>query len=188
MLDHMFALDLPVLEKVLRPVLVYLFLVIAFRVAGKRELGQLNAFDLVVILTLANVLQNAGIGDDTTVTGGVIGASSLLLVNYLVVRFVLNHPKIDRFIEGEPTKLVENGQILPEALHKELLTEPELVAALRRQGIGDVREVAVAYLETGGTISAIPKRPTPAEAAEETIEAALARIEATLHRLEARAG
>jgi uncharacterized membrane protein YcaP (DUF421 family) len=188
MLDHMFALDLPVLEKVLRPVLVYLFLVIAFRLAGKRELGQLNAFDLVVILTLANVLQNAGIGDDTTVTGGFIGAGSLLLVNYVVVRFVLSHPTVDRLIEGEPAKLVENGQLLPEALHKELITEPELVAALRRQGIGAVSEVAVAYLETGGTISAIPKRPTPEEAAEATIEAALSRIETALNRLEARAG
>jgi uncharacterized membrane protein YcaP (DUF421 family) len=91
MIDHTFALDLPVLEKVLRPLVVYLFLVIAFRLAGKRELGQLNAFDLVVILTLANVLQNAGIGDGNTVIGGFIGAASLLLVNYVVVRFVLSH-------------------------------------------------------------------------------------------------
>lgn len=186
MFEHMFALQIPLLEKVIRPVLVYLFLVGAFRLAGKRELGQLNAFDLVVILTISNVLQNAGIGEDNTVVGGFVGAASLLIMNYIVVRYVLSHPKVDRIIEGEPTVLIRDGAILHDACAHEMITEPELLAALRRQGVAEAADVALAVLETGGTISVIPKRPTPAEAAEQTIEATLARLEASLARLEAR--
>ena len=187
MLERMFGLDLPVLEKVLRPLLVYLFLVVAFRLAGKRELGQLNAFDLVVILTLANVLQNAGIGDDNTVLGGFIGAGSLLGVNYVVVRFVLKHPLLDRLIEGQPTTLVRDGQVDQAALRRELITEPELLAALRRQGIAQVTDVKTATLETGGAISVIAKQAAGEESDRARLTAALARIEAALQRLEARA-
>ncbi len=172
MLEHMFHLQLPLLEKILRPVLVYLFLVVAFRLAGKRELAQMNAFDLVVLLTISNVLQNAAIGEDNTVLGGVIGAASLLAVNYVVVRLVLSHPRIDRLIEGEPSLLIRDGRVLADALERELITEPELLAALRRQGVAEASDVALAMLETGGTISVVPKRPTPEEREEQTIEAA----------------
>src|SRR2546428_7091637 len=98
----MFVLALPVLEKILRPVLVYFFLVIGLRLAGKRELAQLNPFDLVVLLTLSNTVQNAIIGEDNSVTGGVLGAATLLLVNFLVVRFLYRHERIDQFVEGAP--------------------------------------------------------------------------------------
>src|SRR5213083_378426 len=91
----MFVLGLPVAEKVIRPVVVYAFLVIGLRLAGKRELAQLNPFDLVVLLTLSNAVQNAIIGDDNSVTGGIIGAGTLLLVNYGVVRFLFEHEKLD---------------------------------------------------------------------------------------------
>src|SRR5437764_2875683 len=99
-LHHMFVLGLPVAEKILRPIAVYLFLIAGLRLAGKRELAQLNPFDLVVLLTLSNTVQNAIIGDDNSVTGGVIGATTLLLVNYLVVRFLYRHRALDQFIEG----------------------------------------------------------------------------------------
>src|SRR6202047_250379 len=108
----MFVLGLPILEKILRPVVVYAFLVIGLRLSGKRELVQLNPFDLVVLLTLSNTVQNAIIGDDNSVTGGIIGATSLLLVNYLVVRFLYNHRKLDQLVEGESCFLIQNGQIL----------------------------------------------------------------------------
>src|SRR5881409_1693854 len=98
----MFHLGLPVLEKMLRPVLVYAFLVVGLRLAGKRELAQLNPFDLVVLLTLSNTVQNAIIGDDVSVTGGIIGATTLLLVNYLVVRFLYRHQELERLVEGDP--------------------------------------------------------------------------------------
>ena len=100
----MFVLALPVAEKILRPIVVYFFLVIGLRLAGKRELAQLNPFDLVVLLTLSNTVQNAIIGDDNSVTGGIIGAATLLLVNYLVVRFLFRHEKLDRLVEGEATR------------------------------------------------------------------------------------
>src|SRR6266700_2412887 len=98
----MLVLALPVAEKILRPIVVYFFLVIGLRLAGKRELAQLNPFDLVVLLTLSNTVQNAIIGEDNSITGGIIGASTLLLVNYLVVRFIFKHRRLYQMIEGSP--------------------------------------------------------------------------------------
>src|SRR5215212_11916999 len=99
-LQEMFRLTVPLAEKMLRPIVIYVFLVIALRIFGKRELAQLNPFDLVVLLSLSNTVQNAIIGDDNTVTGGLLGAFTLLLVNYLVVRFLFKHKRLDQIIEG----------------------------------------------------------------------------------------
>src|ERR1700730_1408016 len=120
-LSDMFYLTLPWAEKVLRPILVYVFLIVGLRLAGKRELAQLNPFDLVVLLTLSNTVQNAIIGDDNSVTGGIIGASTLLLVNYLVVRFLYSHDRLDRLVEGEPCFLIQNGQVLEHRITQEVL-------------------------------------------------------------------
>src|SRR5437879_3924617 len=125
----MFVLALPVAEKILRPMAVYFFLVIGLRLAGKRELAQLNPFDLVVLLTLSNTVQNAIIGDDNSVTGGVIGASTLLLVNYLVVKYLYRHEKLERFVEGEPAVIIENGVVQTDRLKCELITLGELETA-----------------------------------------------------------
>src|SRR5450432_3571450 len=103
MLTDMFVLKLPILEKILRPILVYFFLVILLRVFGKRELAQLNPFDLVVLLSLANTVQNAIIGDDNSVIGGMIGAASLCAFNYVVIRFMFKHRRLDQIFEGTPT-------------------------------------------------------------------------------------
>jgi uncharacterized membrane protein YcaP (DUF421 family) len=111
MWKDMFVLGLPVLEKILRPVFVYAFLVISLRLSGKRELVQLNPFDLVVLLTLSNTVQNAIIGDDNSVSGGIIGASSLLAVNYLVVRFLYDHRKLDQLVEGRADVLIQGGKV-----------------------------------------------------------------------------
>src|SRR5579863_3837989 len=119
MLNSMFHLPLPVLEKVLRPILVYIFLVIFLRIFGKRELAQLNPFDLVVLLSLSNTVQNAIIGDDNSVSGGLIGAFTLMAMNYLVVRFLFRHRRLDQLIEGKPATLVEHGHVLRNALAKE---------------------------------------------------------------------
>src|SRR4051812_40443142 len=94
-LHDMFILGLPIVEKVLRPILVYVFLVSGLRLAGKRELAQVNTFDLVVLLTISNTVQNAIIGDDSSVTGGIIGAATLLIVNHVVVRYLFRHPALD---------------------------------------------------------------------------------------------
>src|SRR5437764_13784130 len=125
-LADMFVLMIPVAEKILRPVVVYVFLVIGLRLAGKRELAQLNPFDLVVLLTLSNTVQNAIIGEDNSVTGGILGAVTLLAVNYLVVRFLYTHEKLDRLIEGEPDVLIEDGVVNMDRLKKEFITRAEL--------------------------------------------------------------
>src|SRR2546425_7150084 len=112
----MFVPALPVLEKILRPVIVYFFLVIGLRLAGKRELAQLNPFDLVVLLTLSNTVQNAIIGEDNSVTGGLIGAATLLGLNYVVIRFLYGHERLDRLVEGECEILIENGIVQQDRL------------------------------------------------------------------------
>src|SRR5437899_9897979 len=129
MLHDMFFLGLPILEKIVRPIIVYFFLIVGLRLAGKRELAQLNPFDLVVLLTLSNTVQNAIIGEDNSVTGGLIGATTLLVVNYAVIRFLYGHEKLDRLVEGDADILVENGIVQHDRLLKELITLHELEAA-----------------------------------------------------------
>src|SRR5947209_18759903 len=125
----MFVVGLPLLEKILRPIIVYAFLVVSLRLSGKRELVQLNPFDLVVLLTLSNTVQNAIIGEDNSVTGGIIGAATLLVVNYAVVRFLYTHDKLDRLIEGDADILIENGVILMDRLRTGLITRTDRSAA-----------------------------------------------------------
>jgi uncharacterized membrane protein YcaP (DUF421 family) len=155
----MFVLAVPVLEKILRPVCVYVFLIVSLRLSGKRELVQLNPFDLVVLLTLSNTVQNAIIGDDNSVTGGVIGATSLLVVNYLVVRFLYKHRSLDQLVEGRSDVLIEDGKVKTQHLRKELITMAQLEAAARKQGFDNLSEVQQCVLEPGGTISFIGKKP-----------------------------
>ncbi|MGA2427930.1 MAG: YetF domain-containing protein [Candidatus Acidiferrum sp.] len=155
----MFVLGLPVLEKILRPVVVYAFLVVSLRLFGKRELVQLNPFDLVVLLTLSNTVQNAIIGDDNSVSGGIIGATSLLAVNYLVVRFLYKHRRLDQLVEGKADVLIENGKVRTEYLKKELITMQQLSAAARKQGFDDLSDVRQCVLEPGGTLTFIGKKP-----------------------------
>src|SRR5215475_2478715 len=125
-LSDMFVLGLPIAEKILRPIVVYFSLVIGLRLAGKRELAQLNPFDLIVLLMLSNTVQNAIIGQDDSVTGGFLGATALLAVNWLVVRFVYAHPEVERLVEGDADVLIENGCVHHERLRHELITLTEL--------------------------------------------------------------
>jgi uncharacterized membrane protein YcaP (DUF421 family) len=159
----MFVLSLPVTEKIGRSVLIYLFLIAGLRLAGKRELAQLNPFDLVVLLTLSNTVQNAIIGDDNSVTGGMIGAATLLGMNYVVVQFLFRHPRVDRVVEGEATTLIRNGKVQRHNLTKETITREELEAAARRQGFANLNEVQDARLDPGGIITFAPKQPAPDE-------------------------
>ena len=156
----MFVMGLPLAEKILRPVIVYAFLVVSLRLSGKRELVQLNPFDLVVLLTLSNTVQNAIIGEDNSVLGGIIGASSLLVTNYLVVRFLYDHRKIDQFVEGKADVLVEGGKVRTQHLKQELITMAQLQAAARKQGFDSLSEVEQCVLEPGGTLTFIGRKPT----------------------------
>jgi uncharacterized membrane protein YcaP (DUF421 family) len=155
----MFVLGLPLAEKILRPIFVYAFLVISLRLSGKRELVQLNPFDLVVLLTLSNTVQNAIIGDDNSVSGGIIGATSLLVVNYLVVRFLYGHKRIDQLVEGSADVLIENGTVRLERLKKELISPTQLEAAARKQGFESLNDVQKCILEPGGNLTFIGKKP-----------------------------
>jgi uncharacterized membrane protein YcaP (DUF421 family) len=149
--DHIFQLPLPLAEKLLRPVIVYLVLVLLLRLFGKRELAQLNPFDLVVLLSLSNTVQNAIIGEDNSVTGGVIGAVSLLAINWLVVRVLFRSKWLTRTFEGQATVLVRNGRIDHKALAREALTREELLEVIHRQGFENLHQVRRCELEPNGT-------------------------------------
>ena len=181
-LKDMFVLALPLAEKILRPIVVYAFLVISLRLSGKRELVQLNPFDLVVLLTLSNTVQNAIIGEDNSVTGGIIGATSLLVVNYLVVRFLYNHRSLDQLIEGKSDVLVEDGKVKTQHLKRELITIAQLEAAARKQGFESLSEVQQCVLEPGGTITFLGKKPGTDEARHSELLKRLDALSAELAR------
>jgi uncharacterized membrane protein YcaP (DUF421 family) len=158
--QNMFILALPILEKIIRPIIIYLFLVVGLRLAGKRELASLNPLDLVVLLTLSNTVQNAIIGNDNSITGGIIGAATLLIMNFIVVRFLYKHPKVDHMLEGEPEVLVENGKVKWDVLHKQMITSHELEIAANKQGFINLAHIAKAEIEPGGSIFFAEKEPT----------------------------
>ena len=182
----MFALSPSIAEKILRPIIVYVFLVVALRIFGKRELAQLNPFDLVVLLSLSNTVQNAIIGDDNSVTGGLIGALALLTVNYLVVRFLFRHRRLDQIFEGKPSVLIEDGHIRRRALAKELLTESELLTVAHRQGFKSLNEIERCVLDPGGTIFMEAKTPHLAEKQHADLLAQLEEIKKRLDDLSRR--
>lgn len=154
MIHSMFYLQLPILEKILRPMIVYLALIVFLRVFGKRELAQLNPFDLVVLLSLSNTVQNAMIGDDNSVSGGIIGALALLVINWLLTRVLFHAPKLNAALEGDETVLVRDGVVDEVAAKKEALTELELRSVLHRQGYQSFREVEKLVLEPNGNFYA----------------------------------
>ncbi|HET9831560.1 MAG TPA: YetF domain-containing protein [Vicinamibacterales bacterium] len=188
MLSDMFVLTVPVAEKMLRPLVVYVFLIVGLRLAGKRELAQLNPFDLVVLLTLSNTVQNAIIGEDNSVTGGLIGATTLLAANYVVVRFLYKHEKLDRIIEGDADVLVENGVVLMDRLQRELITRGELEASAHKQGFTSLDEIDKAILDPGGTVSFFAKRPTTEDTRHRELLAKLETMAAQISALQSSRG
>lgn len=148
----MWHMQMPLVEKVLRTTLVYGGLAVLLRLAGKRDLAQLNSFDLVVMLLLSNVVQNAVIGNDNSLTGGLLGAAVLVAVNSAAVRLTNRHPRLIRIFEGSPTVLVRNGRPVDGALRQLGLRRSDVVAACRQQGAGDISEIQEATLTPGGTI------------------------------------
>lgn len=159
-LHSMFHLPLPVMEKILRPIIVYLCLIVFLRLFGKRELAQLNPFDLVVLLSLSNTVQNAIIGDDNSVSGGIIGAFSLLAINWLLTWFLYRSPRLNQTLEGSQTVLIENGVVSAQALKNETLTYEELVSVLNKNGFNDPADVDQCVLEPNGTFFVKGKTPT----------------------------
>jgi uncharacterized membrane protein YcaP (DUF421 family) len=162
-IDHMFHLPLPFVEKLVRPVIVYLVLVVLLRLFGKRELAQLNPFDLVVLLSLSNTVQNAIIGDDNSVTGGIIGAFGLLAINWVVVRILFRSPRLTRALEGRSTVLLRNGQLDLRALARESLTREEMLDVIHRQGFEHFHECHRIELEPNGAFYVEAMNPSAAE-------------------------
>jgi uncharacterized membrane protein YcaP (DUF421 family) len=153
MWDSIFDLQVSVGEKVLRAVLIYVFLIVALRVVGKRELGQANTLDLVVLLLVANAVQNGIIGNDITVTGAVIGAVTLFGINELFNRAAFSSSFVSRLFEGSPSVLIQKGKPVASALRRASISLPELRAIARRQGFADLGEVDNAILETNGVVT-----------------------------------
>ncbi|HUO51435.1 MAG TPA: YetF domain-containing protein [Gemmatimonadaceae bacterium] len=172
--------DIGLAEKVGRTLVVYIFLLVGLRLGGKRELGMLNPFDLVVLLVLSNTLQNAIIGPDNSLLGGLIGASVLLALNYAVVKYLYRHPHLDRIVEGEALELVRDGRILEKNMHKELITVEELKSRARLQGIEDLRTVKCARIEVGGALTFVQAHPTSEESFDGEMRRRLERIERLL--------
>jgi uncharacterized membrane protein YcaP (DUF421 family) len=183
MWHDMFSLSLPVAEKILRPVLVYLFLVVCLRIFGKRELVQLNPFDFVVLLSLANTVQNAIIGEDNSLLGGLIGAFTLLTLNWLVIRFLFRHRRLDQIAAGEPTKLIENGELNKAALARELMSNADLLTLVHRQGFQSLNEIRTCVLEPGGTIYIEAKEPHPDEIRHADLMARIDRLSLQIQEL-----
>ena len=160
MFDQMFHLPIPLLEKILRPIIVYLALILLLRVFGKRELAQLNPFDLVVLLSLSNTVQNALIGEDNSISGGVIGAFTLLAINWMVVRLLYNSPKLERIVEGTDETLILNGIIDHAAMRREMLSQDELLAVIHRQGYDDFDEVEECSIGPNGQFYVRGRQPS----------------------------
>ncbi len=154
--------DISVVEKIVRPAIVYAFLLVAFRLAGKRELGQLTPFDLIVLLTISNVLQNAMIGPDNSLGGGIIGAMTVFVLNGLLARLTYRFPRLAEWIDGGPTTLIADGRIVQANMRREVMTLEELQRSLRHHDLGweDIPRVRRALLELDGTLTIQLKRET----------------------------
>jgi uncharacterized membrane protein YcaP (DUF421 family) len=140
-------------EKVVRALLVFAFLVAALRLGGKRELGQINVLDLAVLLLVSNVLQNAMIGPDNSLIGGVVGATTLFAANYVFARLVFRSRRASRILEGTPTILLEHGRLHERALRSEAITVEELHAAALERGFGQLTDVDLIVLQPNGHLA-----------------------------------
>jgi uncharacterized membrane protein YcaP (DUF421 family) len=151
----LFRLGTPLWEIAIRTAIVYLVIVLGLRLFGKRQLGQLNTGDLVMILLIANAVQNAMVGPDVSLVGGLLAAFVLLVVNFLVIRLAGSSVLGERLLEGGPTLLVKDGRLVDANLRREGILPEEVATAIREHGIEDASDVRVAYLEPDGTISVI---------------------------------
>ncbi len=183
--NDIFVPGVPLLEKTIRTLVVYGAVLIGLRLAGKRELSQLNPFDLVVLLLLSNTVQNAIIGNDNSVIGGLFGAAVLLLTNHFLVRYLFKSGRLDA-MEGNPDVLVSGGKVMHDRLNEELITVAELEAAARRQGIRSIADIEECRLETGGALTFVERTPTPEDTKHHEVMDRLEAIERRLETLAAR--
>lgn len=159
----MWVFNHTLVEIALRATIIYVVVLIGIRLTGKREVGQMTPFDLVLLLLIANAVQNAMTGPDTSVSGGLVAAATLLAANTVVTRLVWRYKEARDLIEGTPTLLIREGKVLRENLRKEKLTVEDLKQSLREHGIGDLADVSLAMLEVDGSISVLKSDELPAQ-------------------------
>lgn len=186
MWHSMFHLDLPVLEKILRAVIVYAFLVVALRLAGKREMAQLSSADFIVLLAVANAVQNGIIGNDNSVTGGIIGATALFAVNGALVALLFRSGLSRQIVEGSPTVLARDGQVDRHALRRTQITAHDLLVAVQRTGTPTLEETEAVVLEPNGTIVATPRVPSDSDARLDELTRQVALLTEEIRRLATR--
>lgn len=155
LLTDLVDLGVPPLEKIVRSLLVFAFLVMALRLGGKRELAQINVLDLAVLLLVSNALQNAMIGSDNSLLGGVLGASTLFGANYVFVRLTYRSARARRLLEGVPRILVREGRVDDDALRREAISVSELRSVARERGFAGLEDVALMVLETDGHLAVL---------------------------------
>jgi uncharacterized membrane protein YcaP (DUF421 family) len=179
---QMFDLSVPVGEKLLRTVLVYALIVVLIRVTGKRGLAAMNTLDIVVVILLSNVVQNAIIGNDNSVTGGAIGAVTIVAVDSLLNRLARSNETIARLFDGTETIVIDDGEVVERAMRRLALRRSELDHAVRLQDGNDVSEVASGALEPGGqlVLTLKPSEQAATKGDVERLQAQLDRIEAAL--------
>lgn len=151
--SRVFGWDSSLAEVVLRCVIVYVAVIVGMRLTGRRQLGQMTPFDLVLILLIANAVQNAMVGSDTSVLGGLVAAGTLLFLNQVVGMVLSRVPALRRAVEGEPVLIVHDGKLLEEQVRREGLTDALVMQAMREHGFEDLSRVGTAVLEIDGTIS-----------------------------------
>jgi len=157
----MLLLSIPWWEFVFRAVVIYGFLLLMLRLTGKRQVGQLAPFDFVLLLVLSNAVQNSLNAGDNSLIGGMISATTLVLLNAALGYLTYRNKKIEGVVDGKPQILIHNGVVFKDALEASFISEHELRAALRRNGCATVAEVHLAMLETNGAISVIPRQSAP---------------------------
>ncbi|WP_415327420.1 DUF421 domain-containing protein [Chryseobacterium sp. MMS23-Vi53] len=145
----------PILNVVVRSLCVYLFMVIAIRLFGKNQLSQLNAGDVVLLLLISNAVQNAMVGPDTSLQGGLVAALVLFIANFIVKRLMFSNQKFESFLEDNPVILVKDGVVDQEALNKVKISKDELEEAIREHGVDGIKNVKLSILEVDGNISVI---------------------------------
>ena len=156
----MWNITVPVWELVVRSVIVYVFLIVVLRLTGKRQIGQLAPFDLVLLLVLSNAVQNSMNGGDNSLVGGLISAATLIALNFGVGLATFKSKRLETAIEGRPQVLVHDGKLFEDVMAKAQLTHHELQGALRQAGCASVEEVQSAILENNGAISVIQRKPS----------------------------
>ncbi|MGZ3772155.1 MAG: DUF421 domain-containing protein [Pseudobdellovibrionaceae bacterium] len=154
----MIQMNIPWWEFILRASIVYFFLLVSLRISGKRQVGQLAPFDLVLLLVLSNAVQNSMNGGDNSLIGGLISALTLIFLNFSVGYLTYKNKKVEKIIEGTPKIIIDNGKIHHSVMQSEQLTQHELDSAMRQAGCLSAEEVRFAILENNGAISVIPYR------------------------------